>query len=88
MADAHPLGARPFGRKEYVSKFRSLAEGVIASSEQDRFLGVVDRLTTLKPDDLLGLTFSVDPASLGAPAQPGLFDWRAPAAPSLSIVSG
>ena len=90
VADAHPLGARPFGRKEYVSKFRSLAEGVIASCEQDRFLGAVDRLTTLKADDLLGLTFSVDPASLGAPAQTGLFDWRAPAAvaPSLSIVSG
>jgi len=63
---------------------------VIASSEQDRFLGAVDRLTKLKADDLLGLTFSVDPASLGAPAQTGLFDWRAPAAvaPSLSIVSG
>ncbi len=90
VADAHPLGARPFGRKEYVSKFGSLAEGVIASSEQDRFLGAVDRLTKLKADDLLGLTFSVDPASLGAPAQTGLFDWRAPAAvaPSLSIDSG
>ena len=30
LADAHPLGARPFGRTDYIRKFRNLAEGVIA----------------------------------------------------------
>jgi len=90
VADAHPLGARPFGRGEYISKFRTLAEGVVSPAEQDRFLGTVERLTKLKSDDLGGLNFSVDPAILGAPAPPGIFDWRRalPAAAELSVVSG
>src|SRR5699024_5505782 len=29
VADAHPHGARPFGREQYVAKFRTLAEGVL-----------------------------------------------------------
>ena len=27
VADAHPLGARPFKRPDYIKKFRTLAEG-------------------------------------------------------------
>lgn len=90
VADAHPLGAHPFGRAEYIAKFRTLAEGVVSPAEQDRFLGTVERLTKLKSDDLGGLTFSVDPAILGAPKTQGIFDWRraAPAAAELSVVSG
>ncbi len=38
VADAHPLGARPFGREQYVAKFRTLADGVVDPAEQDRFL--------------------------------------------------
>ncbi|MDJ1157708.1 MmgE/PrpD family protein [Chelatococcus sp. SYSU_G07232] len=90
VADAHPLGARPFGRTEYIAKFRTLAEGAVSSAEQDRFLDAVERLTKLKSDDLGGLTFSVDPAILSAPTTPGIFDWRraAPAAAEPSVVSG
>jgi 2-methylcitrate dehydratase len=33
VADAHPLGARPFAREQYVGKFRSLAAGVLADAE-------------------------------------------------------
>ena len=29
VADAHPLGARPFGREDYIRKFRLLAEPVL-----------------------------------------------------------
>ncbi|MGE4372462.1 MAG: MmgE/PrpD family protein [Xanthobacter sp.] len=76
IADAHPLGARPFSRAQYVNKFRTLAEGVITPSEQDRFLTTVDRLPRLKADDLNALTFTVDPALLGAPHATGIFDWR------------
>lgn len=90
VADAHPLGARPFGRTQYIAKFRELAEGVIAPSEQDRFLGTVERLVKLKADDLSGLTFSVDPALLGVPKTTGIFDWRwvTAGAPALTVVSG
>ncbi len=38
VADAHPLGARPFGREQYVGKFRSLAQDVLPAAETDRFL--------------------------------------------------
>ncbi len=87
VADAHPLGAHPFGRAEYIAKFRSLAEGVIAPAEQERFLGTVERLAKLTADDLGGLTFQVDPALLGAVRPTGIFDWRARPAPELAVVS-
>src|SRR5699024_7534830 len=38
VADAHPLGARPFARANYVEKFNTLAEGIVSDSEQARFL--------------------------------------------------
>ncbi|MFP5019580.1 MmgE/PrpD family protein [Pseudonocardia phyllosphaerae] len=56
VADAHPLGARPFGREEYVGKFRSLARDVVDRVEQDRFLEYALRLPELAPEDLAELT--------------------------------
>jgi 2-methylcitrate dehydratase len=75
VADAHPLGARPFTRPDYVKKFRTLSEGVIAKAEQDRFLAAVERLTTLKAGELTELTFVVDAKQLGNAASHGIFDW-------------
>ncbi len=66
LADAHPLGARPFKRPDYIRKFRTLAEGVIAAAEQDRFIATVERLTSLKAGELTDLTFTVDPKLLGS----------------------
>ena len=74
FADAHPLGARPFKRENYVSKFRELADGVVTRAEQDRFLGLVMRLPELAHEDLAGLTFTVDPARLGKVGSGGIFD--------------
>ena len=34
VADAHPAGARPFAREQYVAKFRTLADGVIAPASR------------------------------------------------------
>lgn len=76
VADAHPLGARPFVRRDYVKKFRTLAEGIVATGEQDRFIATVERLTELKPEELAGLTFTVDAERLGPAAAPGIFDWK------------
>ena len=58
VADAHPLGARPFARADYVGKFRILAEGVLAPSEIERFLDEAQRLPELT--DLSGLTLRGD----------------------------
>jgi len=75
VADAHPLGARPFARPQYVAKFRSLSDGVIAEKEQDLFLALVDRLPELKAAELIGLTFTAGVAQLGTKSSTGIFDW-------------
>ncbi len=60
VADAHPLGARPFAREQYVTKFRTLADGVLAPDEIERFLDVAQRLLELEADELTGLTVRGD----------------------------
>jgi 2-methylcitrate dehydratase len=60
VADAHPLGARPFARDQYVGKFRALADGVLAPAEIERFLDVAQRLPELRADELAGLTVRGD----------------------------
>lgn len=47
VADAHPYGARPFVRENYIAKFRTLAEGIVDKQEQDRFLAAVQDLENL-----------------------------------------
>ena len=74
VADAHPRGARPFGRAEYITKFRSLADGVLAPAEQDRFLSTAAALTELGPGDLPGLTIRADADLLGISVAGGIFD--------------
>ena len=70
VADAHPLGARPFVRENYVAKFRGLAEGVLPAVEIERFLDVAQRLPRLTAAELDGLTVFTP----GLPTPPkGLF---------------
>ncbi|MDR7170208.1 2-methylcitrate dehydratase [Nocardia kruczakiae] len=75
VADAHPLGARPFAREQYIAKFRTLAEGVVDAAEQDRFLDAAQRAASLAPGELAQLTFAVSDEVLArAPKSPkGLF---------------
>ena len=56
VADAHPLGARPFVRENYVEKFRLLAGGVLPADEIERFLELAQRLPELTAAELGGLT--------------------------------
>jgi len=58
LPDAHPGGARPFARAQYVEKFRQLSKGVLESGEMDRFLDVVQRLDSLSSEELAELTVS------------------------------
>src|SRR5690625_4530295 len=73
VADAHPLGARPFAREQYIDKFRMLSEGIVAEAEQERFLELIGRLPELSAEEVRELDVEVDAAQLGEPAQPGLF---------------
>ncbi len=75
VADAHPLGARPFERKQYVAKFIELAEGVIGEAEQRRFLSLVEGLSDAGAGVLGALNPIVDHLVLDqAPTvPPGIF---------------
>lgn len=72
VADAHPLGARPFVRADYIAKFTKLASPVLDSAEIDRFLTTVQRLPELGARDLDGLNFIAKAGVLGAGTK-GLF---------------
>ncbi|MES1169514.1 MAG: MmgE/PrpD family protein, partial [Leifsonia sp.] len=74
VADAHPLGARPFARADYVAKFRMLAADVLEPAEIDRFLDVAERLPSLTAAELGGLTITAKPGLLASvPTPKGLF---------------
>ena len=61
VADAHPAGNKPFGRDEYVNKFKILTEGIISKRESDRFLKTVQNLRFLRSKDLDNLNIEVIP---------------------------
>jgi 2-methylcitrate dehydratase len=73
VADAHPGGARPFAREQYVEKFRSLAVPVIGEDEAERFLALALRLAELGPKEVRDLTFTALPGVLPAAGRPGIF---------------
>jgi len=74
VADAHPLGARPWRRPDYVAKFHTLADGIVSEREQQRFLSTVERLPELRAAELGDLTFAVVPDDLAPAASRGLFE--------------
>lgn len=73
VADAHPLGARPWRRADYVAKFHRLAGGILQEAERARFIERVERLPALAAEELGGLTFVVNPDDLAVPAAAGIF---------------
>ncbi|WP_447653261.1 MmgE/PrpD family protein [Microbacterium sufflavum] len=74
VADAHPLGARPFARADYIAKFRLLAEPVLEPAEIERFLELVQRLPELTAAEVAELSIVAKPGVLdAAPAPRGLF---------------
>ena len=72
VADAHPLGARPFAREQYIHKFRTLAVDVLEPVEIERFLALVQRLPELVAEELGGLTVIAKPGLIVAGPK-GLF---------------
>jgi 2-methylcitrate dehydratase len=74
VADAHPLGARPFARDDYIRKFRTLAEPVLSEDEINRFLDLAQRLPELTPEEVQQLTIVAELGVLAsAPAPKGIF---------------
>ncbi|MBO0710496.1 MAG: MmgE/PrpD family protein [Acetobacteraceae bacterium] len=72
VANAHPLGARPFTRPDYVEKFRTLTDGILSTREANRFLEVAQELPRLAAGELHLLNVSL-PAGALAVGKPGIF---------------
>jgi 2-methylcitrate dehydratase len=72
VANAHPLGARPFARDDYVRKFRTLTEGIIAPAAAERFLAAAEELPRIEAGRLERLNIAL-PAGKLAEGKPGIF---------------
>ena len=72
VANAHPLGATPWTRPDYIRKFRTLTEGLLDAAEIERFLDTAQRLPGLTAHELGGLHVALPPGHLVA-GKPGLF---------------
>jgi len=59
VADAHPNGKNPFKRKDYIKKFKTLTNGIIETSESERFLNDVQNLKNLNKSELQKLNIEV-----------------------------
>lgn len=75
VADAHPLGAHPFTREQYVAKFHELAADVVEPGERDRFVAAAEGVSALAGGELAALNVRIEPAVLDkAPSIPaGIF---------------
>jgi 2-methylcitrate dehydratase len=60
VADAHPLGAKPFGREDYLEKFRTLAAAVVSDDEQLRFLDLAEQLPEAGTEAVAELNVAAD----------------------------
>ena len=74
VADAHPRGARPFARDDYIAKFRRLTEGLVDTEEAARFLAAVRELASPGAADLGQITVTLDDSKLVKPRRRGLFE--------------
>jgi 2-methylcitrate dehydratase len=72
VANAHPLGAKPFGRADYIRKFQVLTERIISSRESQRFIDTAQNLQDLQATDLHQLNIEL-PGETLAKGRSGIF---------------
>ena len=72
LANAHPNGARPFGREQYIDKFHILTEGILTTREVNRFLADVQDLARIPAGELGVLNLAL-PAGTLVEGKPGIF---------------
>jgi len=72
-ADAHPYGARPFKRKDYIKKFNTLTENIISRKESLRFIKIVQNLKKIKKGQLTKLNIEASKKYLKNNKKLGIF---------------
>ena len=77
VADAHPNGRHPWRLPDYERKFRTLAAGLVAGGEMERFLGDARDLRALSADALRRLNPTLPPGAVqpSRPTHEGILDW-------------
>ena len=71
VANAHPLGAKPFGRDDYINKFLTLTGGIISTRESNRFLEAAQSVASLPAGELHQLNVALPPDTLTV-GKPGI----------------
>jgi 2-methylcitrate dehydratase len=71
VANAHPLGAKPFERDDYIRKFKILTDGIISARESNRFLEAVQDLAKLPAGELHQLNVALPNGTLEV-GKPGI----------------
>jgi 2-methylcitrate dehydratase len=59
-ANAHPAGAKPFVRPNYIHKFDILTQEIITKEERNRFITLVQNLPNLTAEEVQQLNVQVD----------------------------
>tara|TARA_S200000501_G_scaffold369933_1_gene410277 strand:+ start:42 stop:1544 length:1503 start_codon:yes stop_codon:yes gene_type:complete len=72
-ADAHPYGARPFIRKNYIDKFMTLTKNIISKKESKRFLNIAQNLKKIKSGQLKKLNVVINKSKLKRNRKEGIF---------------
>ncbi len=72
-ADAHPYGARPFNRDDYINKFNILTDKIISTKESKRFLKDVQNCKNLKNGQLNKLNIEISKNFLKRNNKTGIF---------------
>ncbi|MEN0044684.1 MAG: MmgE/PrpD family protein [Pseudomonadota bacterium] len=75
VANAHPAGARPFERPDYIRKFDTLTDGLISQGERNRFIDLVQQLPDLTAAQVADLNVVLDAAALESNPRRGIFDY-------------
>jgi 2-methylcitrate dehydratase len=75
VANAHPAGARPFVRDNYIQKFKMLTNGIISDGESSRFLELVQNLPNLDAAGVNEINVQVDAIEVesNTPDSKGIF---------------
>ena len=72
-ANAHPAGAKPFVRENYLAKFDMLTNKLITKAERDRFIALVENLRNLSVEEVKELNIQVPDLSNNSLDSKGIF---------------
>lgn len=75
VANAHPAGARPFKRADYIKKFDTLTSEIISKEERNRFISLCERLPELTAAEIqqLNVQIPIDKLVSNKRDQKGIF---------------